>query len=444
MDIERELRTLQDRIRLALNIADKHQATAEVGAYQDQGLSVSVRNGDVDKVEFTRNHGFGITVYRGKCKGSASTSDLSDAAIERAVLAALDVAAYTAADQCSGLADAALMAQEIPDLDLYHHWGINPDDAIKMAQECEAAGLSQPHIKNSDGAHVGTSDSVRAYGNSHGLIVAYPQSRHGISCALIASQSDSKGETMERGGWSYSHRLPDQLQAGTEVGAKAAERAARKLGSRTVPTGEFPVLYAPEIAGGLLGHFIGAISGGSLYRHSSFLENSLGQTLFPQWMDIYEQPHLLQGPASAGVDGDGLATYGKHFVEQGVLQHYVLGTYSARRLGMQSTANAGGVRNLRCSSTHSQEELLKMMGTGLLVTDVMGQGVNLVTGHYSRGAAGFWVENGEVQFPVSEVTVAANLKEMFRNLQGVGHDIDARGNVQVGSILVGTMTVAGK
>ena len=203
-------------------------------------------------------------------------------------------------------------------------------------------------------------------------------------------------------------------------------------------------MYAPEIAGGLLGHFIGAISGGSLYRHSSFLENSLGQTLFPEWMNIYEQPHLPQGPASAGVDGDGLATYGKHFVEQGVLKHYVLGTYSARRLGMVSTANAGGVRNLRCSSTHSLDELLKMMGTGLLVTDVMGQGVNIVTGHYSRGAAGFWVENGALQFPVSEVTVAANLKDMFLNLRGVGDDIDARGNVQVGSILVGNMTVAGK
>ncbi|WP_290581989.1 metalloprotease PmbA [Ketobacter sp.] len=444
MDIERELDTLQDRIRLALHIAEQHQATAEVGAYQDQGLSVSVRNGDVDKVEFTRNHGFGITVYRGQCKGSASTSDFSDAAIERAVKAALDVATHTAPDACSGLADAALMARDIADLDLYHPWAIDPQQAIQMAQACEAAGLSQPHIKNSDGAYVGTSASVRAYGNSHGLVVAYPQSRHGISCALIAAETGPKGETMERGGWSYSHRVPGQLQEGADVGRKAAERAARKLGSRAVPTGEFPVLYAPEIAGGLLGHFIGAISGGSLYRHSSFLENSLGQTLFPDWMNIFELPHLPQGPASAPVDGDGLATYGKHFVEQGILKHYVLGTYSARRLGLQSTANAGGVRNLRCSSTHSLDELLSMMGTGLLVTDVMGQGVNLVTGHYSRGAAGFWVENGTLQFPVSEVTVAANLRDMFRNLRGVGSDVDARGNVQVGSILVDSMTVAGK
>lgn len=440
MDIEAELRTLQDKIQLALKLAGQHQASAEVGAYQDQGLSVSVRNGDVDKVEFTRNHGFGITVYRGNSKGSSSTSDFSDAAIERAVQAALDIAHYTAADDCSGLADAELMATQVPDLDLYHPWDLTPQQAIATALECEASGLSRPEIKNSDGAHVGTSTSVRAYGNSHGLLVAYPQSRHGISCALIAGEKDK----MERGGWSFSHRVSGQLQPGTEVGLKAAERAARKLGSRTVPTGEFPVMYAPEIAGGLLGHFIGAISGGSLYRHSSFLENSLGQTLFPEWMTIHEQPHLLQGPASAPVDGDGLATYAKRFVEHGVLQCYVLGTYSARKLGLSSTANAGGVRNLRCTSTHSLAELLQMMGTGLLVTDVMGQGVNLVTGHYSRGAAGFWVEQGAIQFPVSEVTVAANLRDMFRNMRGVGDDIDARGNVQVGSILLDAMTVAGK
>lgn len=249
---------------------------------------------------------------------------------------------------------------------------------------------------------------------------------------------------MERGGWSYSHRVPEQLQAGEEVGLKAAERAARKLGSRPVPTGQFPVLYAAEIAGGLLGHFIGAVSGGSLYRHSSFLENTLNQPLFPQWMNIHEQPQLPQGPASAPIDGDGLATFNKHIVEQGVLKHYVLGTYSARRLGLTSTANAGGIRNLRCSSTHSLEELMNMMGTGLLVTDVMGQGVNLVTGHYSRGAAGFWVENGQIQFPVSEITVAANLKDMFINMRGVGDDIDVRGNVQMGSVLIDSMQVAGK
>lgn len=440
MDIESELHTLQDKIKLALSIAERHQATAEVGAYQDQGLSVSVRNRDVDKVEFTRNHGFGITVYRGKSKGSASTSDFSNDAIERAVQAALDIAHYTAPDDCAGLAEADAMATRIPDLDLYHPWALTPEQAIRLAQECEASGLSRAGIQNSDGAHVGSSHSVRAYGNSHGLLVAYPQSRHGLSCALIAGE----GDAMERGGWSYSHRLADQLQAPEAVGEKAAERATRKLGSRAVPTGEFPVMYAPEIAGGLLGHFIGAISGGSLYRHSSFLENSLGEALFPAWMNIHEQPRLLQGPASAPVDGDGLATSDKHFVENGVIKSYVLGTYSARKLGLSSTGNAGGVRNLRCSSTHALPELLQMMGTGLLVTDVMGQGVNLVTGHYSRGAAGFWVEKGEVQFPVSEVTVAANLRDMFRNMRGVGDDIDARGNVQVGSILLESMTVAGK
>ncbi len=440
MDIQAELHTLQDKIQLALKLAEQSQATAEVGAYQDQGLSVSVRQGEVDKVEFTRNHGFGITVYRGNSKGSASTSDFSDAAIERAVQAALDIAHYTAPDECAGLAEPEHMAQQILDLDLYHPWDLTPQKAITMAQACEASGLSQMNIKSSDGAQVGSSNSVRAYGNSHGLLVAYPQSRHGISCALIAAQDDK----MERGGWSFSHRVADKLQDGAYVGLKAAERATRKLGSRAVPTGEFPVMYAPEIAGGLLGHFIGAISGGSLYRHSSFLENSLGQQVFPDWMTIYEQPHLLQGPASAPVDGDGLATYSKSFVEQGALSSYVLGTYAARKLGMNSTANAGGVRNLRCTATHSLEDLLGIMGTGLLVTDVMGQGVNLVTGHYSRGAAGFWVENGVIQFPVSEVTVAANMRDIFLNLRGVGEDVDARGNVQVGSILIDAMMVAGK
>jgi len=440
MDIEHELQTLRDRIQLALDLADQHQATAEVGAYQDQGLSVSVRNGEVDKVEFTRNHGFGITVYSKQSRGSASTSDLSEAAVQRAVQAALDIARQTAPDPCAGLAAPELMATELPDLDLYHHWELTPEQAISLAKTCEASGLAHSAIKNSDGAHVGSSDSVRAYGNSNGLIVAHPQSRHGLSCALIAGS----GDAMERGGWSHSHRLREKLQAAEYVGNKAAERAARKLGSRTVPTGEFPVLYAAEVAGGLLGHFIGAISGGNLYRHSSFLEGALGQQLFPDWMQIYEQPHLLQGSASAAVDGDGLATRDKHFIEQGVLSSYVLGTYSARRLGLASTANAGGVRNLRCSSTHSLTELLQAMGTGLLVTDLMGQGVNIVTGHYSRGAAGFWVEGGEIQFPVSEVTVAANLRDMFRNLRGVGDDIDARGNVQVGSILLDKMTIAGK
>lgn len=440
MDIRQDLESTRDNIELALKLARQGGATAEVAVYQDEGLGVSVRKGELDTVEFTRNHGFGITVYRNKSKGSASTSDFSEQAIRQAVKAALDIARYTAPDEFAGLAEAEHMASEIPDLDLHHPWSLTPEHAIELAQQCEQAGLAHSGISNSDGAHVGSIESVRGYGNSHGLIVTYPQTRHALSCALIAGE----GDKMERSGWSESSRVANNLPQAATVGVKAAQRALRKLDSRSVPTGEFPVLYAAEIAGGLLGHLISAVSGGNLYRHSSFLEGSLGHSLFPGWMNIYEQPRLLQGVASAPVDGDGLPTIAKHFVEQGKLVSYVLGSYSARKLNMPSSANAGGVRNLRCDSTHSLKELMQEMGTGFLVTDLMGQGVNIVTGHYSRGAAGFWVENGEIQFPVSGVTIAGNLKDMFNSLRGIGDDVDRRGNVQVGSILVNAMKVAGQ
>lgn len=440
MSLTDAIAPLQNTIAHALDIARQAGATAEVGVYQDQGLVASVRHGSVDKVEFTRNHGFSVTVYRGHRRGHASSSDFSAAAITRTVQAALDIAQFTAEDPCSGLADAEQMAQRIPDLDLYHPWSLQPQDAIALARQCEAAGLSRPHIHNSDGATVASVESVRGYGNSHGLVVVYPQTRHAASCALIAEQNGQ----MERGGWAFSHRNRDRLPALEQIGSKAAERAARRLGSRPVPTCNVPVLFAAEIAGGLLGHFIGAVSGGNLYRHASFLQDSLHHDIFPRWMTIAEHPLLPCEIGSAPIDGDGLPTMEKAFVQDGVLVRYVLGTYAARKLGLHSTANAGGVRNLRCTSTHAQDELLRNMDRGLLVTDVMGQGVNLVSGHYSRGAAGFWVENGAIQFPVSEITIAGNLKDMFANVQGVGTDIDARGNIQTGSILLASMKVGGK
>lgn len=440
MDIDAELELVQSKIHMALDQIAKAGATGEVAAYEDQGLSVNVRKGEVDQVEFTRSHGFGVTVYRKGCKGSASTSDFSDAAVKKAVQAALEIAQFTAEDQCAGLAEAELMATNVPDLDLHHPWALSTEQAIDLAIETEAAGLQQEKISNSDGGSVGSGQSVRAYGNSHGLVVAYPSSRHAIGCALIAESEQG----MERGGWSYGHCNPQELMNAKAIGEKAAQRAIQRLDSRSAPTGHFPVLFAPEIAGGLLGHFISAVSGGSLYRHASFLEGKLGEAVFPSWMSITEQPLLIQGTASSPIDGDGLATQNKSVVENGELLTYILGTYSARKLGMKSTANAGGMRNVRCSTTHSLDQLLKQMGTGLLATHVMGQGVNIVTGHYSRGAAGFWVENGEIQYPVSEVTVAANLKDIYSNLVGVGEDIDARGNIQVGSILVESMSVAGK
>lgn len=431
---------LQDKIALALALVRQAGATAEVGVFQDQGLLASVRQGEVDTYELTRNHGFAITLYQGQRRGSASTTDFSDDAIRKAVQAALDIAHFTVEDPCSGLADAALMAADIPDLDLYHPRELSPEQAIAMARDCEAAGLGQPGICNSDGATVASVESLRGYGNSHGLVVVYPQSRHAISCALIARQ----GEQMERGGWSFSHRRPDRLPAVESVGLKAAERAVRRLGSRTLPTCTVPVMFAAEIAGGLLSHLIAAISGGTLYRHASFLENALGQQIMPAWMTVSEHPRLPGEIGSAPVDGDGLATREQSFVRNGVLESYVLGTYSARKLGLASTANAGGVRNLRCTTTHRYADLLRQMERGVLVTDLMGQGVNIVSGHYSRGAAGFWVENGEIQYPVSEITIAGNLKDMLANIVGVGDDLDPRGNIQTGSILLERMTVGGK
>ena len=431
---------LRDRIALALDLARAAGATAEVGVYQDQGMVASVRQGTVDKVEFTRNNGFSITVYREQRRGHASSTDFSENAIRQTVGAALDIARYTAADPCSGLADAEQMAREIPDLDLYHPRALDPQQAIVMAQQCEAAGLAQPHIQNSDGATVASVESIRGYGNSHGLVVVYPQTRHAASCALIAERDGQ----MERGGWGFSHRNAAMLPPLEQIGSTAAARAARRLGGHPIATCTVPVLFAAEIAGGLLGHFIGAISGSNLYRHATFLEGALHSRIFPDWMTISEYPRLPGEIGSAPVDGDGLPTAEKAFVQNGVLDSYVLGTYAARKLGLQSTANAGGVRNLRCSATHSRQALLRMMDRGLLITDLMGQGVNLVSGHYSRGAAGFWVEGGEIQHPVAEITIAGNLKDMFASMRGAGTDIDARGNIQIGSILLADMKVGGK
>lgn len=440
MSITHTRTTLQDKIALALEQAQKAGATAEVGVYQDQGMVASVRQGEVDTFELTRNHGFSVTVYQGQRKGHASSTDFGDDAIRRTVQAALDIAHFTAEDPCSGLADKALMATDIPDLDLHHPRELTPEQAITMARQCEAAGLHQPSITNSDGATVASVESLRAYGNSHGLIVAYPQTRHAASCALIAQQ----GDRMERGGWSFSHRNAACLPELDSIGLKAAERATRRLGSRSVPTCTVPVLFAAEIASGLIGHLINAISGGSLYRHASFLENALGNKVMPDWMNVSEHPRLRGEIGSAPVDGDGLPTREQYFVRDGILASYVLGTYSSRKLGLHSTANAGGVRNLRCSTTHTLHDLLKRMDRGLLVTDAMGQGVNIVSGHYSRGAAGFWVENGVIQYPVSEITIAGNLKDMLANIVGVGDDVDRRGNIQTGSILLEQMKVGGK
>lgn len=433
---------LQARVERILAEARRQGASAcEVAVSVEQGLSTTVRQGEVETVEFNRDQGFGITLYVGQRKGSASTSASGEDAIRETVAAALAIAKHASEDECAGLADAALMARNLPELDLYHPWSITPEQAVEQALLCEAAAFeTDKRVTKADGTTLNTHQGCRVYGNSHGFVGGYASTRHSLSCVMIA---EAQGQ-MQRDYWYDVSRIGSQLADPASIGRRAAERTAARLGARPVPTCEVPVLFAAELATGLFGSFLGAISGGNLYRKSSFLEGALGQRLFPEWLSIDERPHIPRAMASAAFDNDGLATYAKPFVEKGELVSYVLGTYSGRKLGLPSTANAGGVHNLFVS--HGQEDqaaLLRRMGRGLLVTELMGQGLNMVTGDYSRGAAGYWVENGEIQFPVQEVTIAGNLKDMFRQILAVGSDLELRGNIRTGSVLIERMTVAG-
>ena len=433
---------LQAQVEQIIAEARRQGASAcEVAVSMEQGLSTTVRQGEVETVEFNRDQGFGITLYVGQRKGSASTSASGEAAIRETVAAALAIAKHASEDDCAGLADAALMARELPDLDLYHPWGIAPEQAVELALACEAAAFAtDKRISNADGTSLSTHQGCRVYGNSHGFVGGYASTRHSLSCVMIA---EGEGQ-MQRDYWYDVNRQGELLADPQSIGRKAAERSVARLGARPVPTCEVPVLFAAELATGLFGHFLAAISGGNLYRHSSFLEGALGQRLFPEWLNLDERPHIPRAMGSATFDGDGLATYAKPFVAGGELVSYVLGTYSGLKLGLPSTANSGGVHNLFVShGDEDQRALLKRMGRGLLVTELMGQGLNLVTGDYSRGAAGFWVENGEIQFPVQEVTIAGNLKDMFRQIVAVGSDLELRGNIRTGSVLIERMTVAG-
>ncbi|PYC20435.1 metalloprotease PmbA [Aquipseudomonas alcaligenes] len=436
------LPALQEQVEQILGEARRQGASAcEVAVSMEQGLSTTVRQGEVETVEFNRDQGFGITLYVGQRKGSASTSASGETAIRETVAAALAIARHASEDDCAGLADAALMARELPELDLYHPWQIAPERALELALDCEAAAFaSDARIKNADGTTLSTHQGCRVYGNSHGFLGGYASTRHSLSCVMIAED----GGQMQRDYWYDVNRQGELLADPLTIGRKAAERSVARLGARPVPTCEVPVLFAAELATGLFGHFLAAISGGNLYRHSSFLEGALGQRLFPEWLSLDERPHIPRAMGSATFDGDGLATYAKPFVAGGELVSYILGTYSGRKLGMPSTANSGGVHNLFVShGSEDQQALIRRMGRGLLVTELMGQGLNLVTGDYSRGAAGFWVENGEIQFPVQEVTIAGNLRDMFRQIVAVGSDLELRGNVRTGSVLIERMTVAG-
>lgn len=436
------LPALQEQVEQILAEAKRQGASAcEVAVSLEQGLSTSVRQREVETVEFNRDQGFGITLYAGQRKGSASTSASGPEAIRETVAAALAIAKHTSEDESSGLADKALMAKDVQDFDLFHAWDITPEQAIELALTCEAAAFdADARIKNADGTTLSTHQGCRVYGNSHGFIGGYASTRHSLSCVMIA---EANGQ-MQRDYWYDVNRQGDLLADPASIGQRAAQRAASRLGARPVPTCEVPVLFSAELAGGLFGSFLGAISGGNLYRKSSFLEGAIGQKLFPEWLTIDERPHLMRAMGSSSFDGDGLATYAKPFVEKGELVSYVLGTYAGRKLGLPSTANAGGVHNLFV--THGDEDqaaLLRRMGRGLLVIELMGHGLNMVTGDYSRGAAGFWVENGEIQFAVQEVTIAGNMRDMFKQIVAVGNDLELRSNIRTGSVLIERMTVAG-
>ncbi|MET0102135.1 MAG: metalloprotease PmbA [Sedimenticola sp.] len=442
-DIQTRKDRLSQMVEDLLKEARKQGASAaEAGVSNDAGLSVSVRMGDVETIEHTRDQGLGISVYFGQRKGSASTSDLSPEAIRDTVRAACNIARYTNEDPCTGLADADLMAREIPDLDLHHPWSITPEEAIELGIRCEASALElDERIGNSEGAAVNSHNGLQVYGNSHGFIGGYPASRHNISCSVIGKQDDG----MQRDYWYTASRRADDMESPEAVGRKAGERTLARLGARKLGTREAPVIFQAEVAVGLLRSLIGAIRGGALYRKASFLLDHLGQQIFPDFVQIAENPLLPRGMASAPFDSEGVATAAKEIVKDGVLQTYILDSYSARKLDMQTTGNAGGVRNLAIEPGDLDlDGLCREMGEGLLVTEMMGQGLNMVTGDYSRGAAGFWVQNGEIQHPVEEITIAGNLKEMFRQLQAVGSDEERRGSTRTGSWLIENMMIAGE
>jgi PmbA protein len=420
----------------------KGASAAETEVSEGYGHSVTVRRGEPETIEYNRDKGMGVTVYLGHQRGHASTSDFTPRAVRETVEAALSIARFTASDDAAGLADEALLAREVPDLDLYHPWLVSVDSAIELARECEAAALAvDPRITNSEGASVSTQQSHFAYGNTLGFLSGYPSSRHTVMCSVIAGAGDS----MQRDDWYATARAAAELEDFAEVGRRAGQRCVRRLGARRLATTQVPVLFEAPVASSLLGHFTGAVSGGSLYRKSSFLLDSLGQAVFSPLVCIRDVPDIKRGLASSPFDDEGVATRRRDIVEHGVLRGYFLGSYAARKLGMTSTGNAGGNHNLILDSTGEEfPALLKKMGHGLLVTELLGMGVNQVTGDYSRGAAGFWVEGGEIAFPVQEITIAGNLKDMFRGIVAVGTDVVVRGSRQCGSILVDRMTVAGE
>lgn len=433
---------LEHAVAQALELVKRGAGSAEVAVTKTTGISVSTRYGEAENVEFNSDGALGITVYHKQSKGSASSTDLSTDAITRTVQAALDIARYTSPDPCSGLADKDLLAFDAPDLDLFHPAELDADYAIALASQAEQAALqSDRRITNTEGGSFNSHYSIKVFGNSHGMLQSYCSSRHSLTSCVIAE----KNGDMERD-YAYTiGRNLSELQSPEWVGQESARRALARLASRRLPTMSAPIMFSAQVATGLFGHLVGAISGGSVYRKSTFLLDSLGKQILPEWITIREKPHILRGLASTPFDSEGVGTVERNIIENGILQTWLLTSYSARKLGMQSTGHAGGIHNWRIAGQGlSFAQMLKEMGTGLLVTELMGQGVSSVTGDYSRGASGFWVENGVIQYPVSEVTIAGNLKDMWANIMAIGDDIEIRSNIQCGSVLLADMKIGGE
>ena len=434
--------TLRDAVSFAIETAQKAGATAEVGVTKVSGLSVSTRLQEIENVEFTNDGALGISVYLGQQKGNASTSDLSEEAIKNTVEAALAIAKYTSPDDCTGLADKELMAFEAPDLALYHGASVDVEQATKLALEAEKSALEyDAKIVNSNGASFNSHTGVRVYGNTHGMLQSYLSSRYSLSCSVIGGELDQLENDYE---YTVSREF-DALSSADWVGQNCAKKVIARLNPQKLTTREVPVIFLNDVATGLISHLTGAISGGSLYRKSSFLLDHLGKQVLPDWFQISERPHLLKRLASTPFDSEGVRTQDLEIIQDGVLQTYLLTSYSGRKMGMQSTGHAGGIHNwlVKPNLTGGLTALLRQMGTGLLVTDVMGQGVNIVTGDYSRGAAGFWVEKGEIQYPVAEITIAGQLQDMLKNIVAVADDVEHRSNIQTGSILLDKMKISG-
>lgn len=434
--------SLEALVQMTLDEAVRQGADqAEAAANHDIGLSVTARLGDVENLEYTNDRGVGVTVYVDSCKGSASTSDFSEAALIEAVTKAISFARYTEADEYAGLADADRMASDIPDLSLAHDWDLPSSVAIELAIDCETSARDyDKRITNSEGATVATNSGLRAYGNTHGFLASYPRTSHSISCMVVG---EADGD-MQRDYFYTTARDAAQLDTPADVGRQAAERTIRRLGARKLKTTKAPVVFSAELARGFMGHAIAAMSGGAQYRRSSFLLGAAGDSLFPEFVQVMERPHIKGAIASAPYDAEGVTTYDRDLVTDGVLQGYVLSSYSARRLGLETTANAGGTHNLLVpGNAGGLQELLTTMGDGLLVQELIGQGVNGVTGDYSRGAVGFWVENGEIAYPVHEITIAGNLRDLYGRIVAIGNDQDIRGGIRCGSLLVDNMAIAG-